>query len=90
MEFLISSWLIFCIVAVPRLFVCFAQAMTSNAKLIAFDDLQNKAILKFENGKLFACPSDFVSVPFTEQVSTALIYINTSAYPPYTTKLVKH
>jgi len=44
------------------------QAMTSNAQLIAFDDEENAAILKFKNGKLFACPSDYVTVPFNEKV----------------------
>ena len=43
--------------------------MTSNAQLIGFDDEQNKAILKFENEKIFVCPSDYITIPFKEQVN---------------------
>ena len=40
--------------------------MTSNAKLVAFDDDKDKAILRYENGKIFSCPSDYVTVEVYE------------------------
>ena len=40
--------------------------MTSNATLIAFDDDKDQAILKYSNGKIFACPIDYVTVPIDD------------------------
>ena len=42
--------------------------MTSNAELVAFDDDNNEAILRFDNGKLYACPSGFVNPAFNPEV----------------------
>ena len=36
--------------------------MTSNAKLIAFDDDRDEAILEFSDGRIFACPTDYVTI----------------------------
>jgi len=40
--------------------------MTSNAELIAFNDDQDQAILKYRNGKIFACPGDYIAVETEE------------------------
>ena len=34
--------------------------MTSTAKLLAFDDDKDTAIFQLKNGKVFACPSDYI------------------------------
>ena len=36
--------------------------MTSNAKLVAFDDDRDEAILEFVDGKTFACPTNYITV----------------------------
>ena len=46
--------------------------MISRAKLIAFDDEKDEAILEFENAKKFAFPSEYITTA-TNQNANAIV-----------------
>ena len=58
--------------------------MTSSAKLIAFDDDRDEAILEFSDGKIFACPTDYITVPQVMGKISRGRYMNENTSNSYT------